>query len=57
MDRPLRSPSKSPLDEQRAIEIYRLKIDDVLTMIDHHLIAQAATASETDALKVDAPAV
>ncbi len=40
MERPAHSPSKSPLDD-RDLEIYVLKVEDVLTMI-HHAMVQGA---------------
>ncbi|MCD4850786.1 hypothetical protein LN996_08190 [Arthrobacter sp. AK01] len=57
MERPAHSPSKSPLDD-RDLEIYVLKVEDVLTMIHHAMVARSTeTASNDEAAKVDAPVI
>ena len=57
MERPVHSPSKSPLDAED-LEVYVLKVEDVLTMIHHEItVRRAEVVGNDEAAKVDAPVV
>lgn len=57
MERPVHSPSKSPLDAED-LEVYVLKVEDVLTMIHYEItVKRAEEVGNDEVAKVDAPVV
>jgi hypothetical protein len=58
MERSAHSPFKSPLDDRELLEVFWLRVVDVMTMIDHELAARsAAAAAKEESAKVDAPVI